>query len=263
MRFQVAAVTASLLSTVDFEETEDSFRLLRAWRDAEPGLFPERLDSQEPIRERIDPQRIEASRARQFGSTWYAARARPRLAASLDRGRASDHGAFKLYVFERAERAAMAARTARLIDALAVVAPPDYGMVHVLTGPEHREAMDPWRSDLTGDEEGAHASWGFTVQLQRGLPTLYWRNLFGLPYLELFGRDRLRSAPAFAAEERPWGVALQLTPEPPTDETYGAFREVRERVIDHLGRDAFGVDDPSGQPAVRVPTFQLDRPAGS
>lgn len=60
-------MTASLITRVSFDQPEDNFRLLHAWRDADPEWFPERLDSKEPIRERIDPIRIDASTAARFG----------------------------------------------------------------------------------------------------------------------------------------------------------------------------------------------------
>ncbi len=68
------------------------------------------------------------------------------------------------------------------------------------------------------------------------------------------------------------GIALQLTPEVPSDATYPAYREARERVIDHLGRDAF-IDGPLVVPlepyllpveptAARVPVLDFPASAG-
>jgi hypothetical protein len=43
-------------------------------------------------------------------------------------------------------------------------------------------------------------------------PELHWINLFGRPYIELFGREKLLSAPCYKVEELAEGIiALQLT----------------------------------------------------
>lgn len=237
-----AAVTARLATRTTFDDPEDSFKILRAWRDVAPELFPELLDSQEPMRERITPETIETSRASRFGPTWYAIRKRPRLYAHLMRA-ARDHGTLSVSAYDRTDVPVVAGRIAELIDSWSAVTEPDYGMVHVLCEPERIEASALGRGDIDGDDRlGADASWGFTAQLRTGLPTLYWRNLFGRPYVQLFGRGRLASAPAHAVIERPWGYVLQLTPRPPDEASYPEYRAVRERVIDHLGRGAFGVE---------------------
>jgi hypothetical protein len=168
---------------------------------------------------------------------------------------ARDHGTISVSAFDRTDVPALASRVASLIDTWSGVTETEYGMVHVLCQHERIEATAQGRSDIDGDDRlGADASWGFTVQLRTGLPTLYWRNLFGRPYVELFGRERLASAPANSVVERPWGFELQLTPRPPDDASYANYRAVRERVIEHLSRGAFGVD--RAQPrASLVPDF--------
>ena len=253
MTWEPAVVTGHLATRTTFDDPEDSFRILRAWRDAAPDLFPERLDSQEPIRERIDPDHIELSRARQFGPVWYATRSRPKVQVHLARAVRS-HGDLSIYGMDRHDVQAFSASIAHLVDAWARVLAPEYGMVHVLTEPERLEAMSPWRADLDGNDEIGQVTWGFTVELRRGLPTLYWRNLFGRPYVELFGRDRLASLPVYSIVETTWGFAVQLTPLPPTDADYPTFREIRERAIDHLGRDAF-LSDATPHRATRLPDF--------
>ncbi|NOU74269.1 hypothetical protein GC098_23215 [Paenibacillus sp. LMG 31458] len=70
-------------------------------------------------------------------------------------------------------------------------------------------------------------------------PELHWINLFGKPYIELFGRDKLLSAPCYHVEELNKDViALQLTENPfePIPE------EDRRLVKQHLGEEAFVSD---------------------
>jgi hypothetical protein len=73
------------------------------------------------------------------------------------------------------------------------------------------------------------------------VPDLYWLTLFGPPYVKIFGRERLLSAPVYRVEELPYGgVSLQLTPSL-TDLTTNPeeFEETRRAVLDHLNCDVF------------------------
>jgi hypothetical protein len=73
------------------------------------------------------------------------------------------------------------------------------------------------------------------------LPNLYWAQIFGPPWVELFGADTLASTPAFRVEEvAPGHWLVQLT-EHLADvvDEHVAFEAVRSRAKSHLGADAF------------------------
>jgi hypothetical protein len=149
------------------------------------------------------------------------------------------------------------ADVAGLVEAWADCLAPDYGMIHSLCESERREATNPWRSDIDADGARGHAIWGFTPQLRHGLPTIYWRNFFGAPYIAAFGRSRLLSAPAYRAIEYPWGVEIQVTAEPPTEASYPSYREARDRLIEYLGQDLC-IDPQHGSARSHVVFEQLD-----
>src|SRR5882757_6757942 len=79
-----------------------------------------------------------------------------------------------------------------------------------------------------------------THDLSKYVPDVYWTTIFGAPYVKLFSREKLLSAPAHRVEELENGsVVLQLTPDlrdTVTDEA--AFEGVRKAVKDHLDSDA-------------------------
>jgi len=238
-------------------DPEASFELLRIWRDIAPDTFPDRLDVQEPIRAPIDPDRIEDSRVKEFGVAWYATRRHPDLLFIFLRGAPQHHASIRLFFYDPPTPHLVEAISG-LIDAWADHLAPDYGMVHALSSTERVEATAEWRADVEADLTGGHVQWGFAPELRRGLPTLYWRNLLGRPYVDLIGRAALLSAPAFSVEERTWGIRLQLTSELPTDRTFDAFRSTRERVMDHVGRRFF---ISSASDALALPRFVwLEKP---
>ncbi len=73
------------------------------------------------------------------------------------------------------------------------------------------------------------------------LPTLWWMTVFGKPYVEMFGEEKILSAPAFRVEKVRTGQFLvQLTQKPEdVGENFPKVQAVRDAVIDHLGHDAF------------------------
>jgi hypothetical protein len=92
-------------------------------------------------------------------------------------------------------------------------------------------------------------------RLQKYLPDIYWLTTFGPPYLDMFGRDRLLSAPVFKAEALDAEhVSLQLTPKLRDLEVNpDGYEWVKRRVKEHLGADAFF--DPDRRGECRVPNF--------
>lgn len=80
-----------------------------------------------------------------------------------------------------------------------------------------------------------------THLLRHWLPDMPWAAVFGPDYIDLFGRDRLLSAPAFKTESLSDEVVfIQLTPD--VNDLWHKFDEVmaiREEVKRHLGYECF------------------------
>lgn len=98
-----------------------------------------------------------------------------------------------------------------------------------------------------------------SVDMVKHLPALYWSQVFGPPYVRLFGLDKLLSAPAFKVEQLgPEMVYLQLT-ESLFDvrERYDHVDAVREKVKAHIDDNI--IFNPSNPPdhVYRVPDFQF------
>jgi hypothetical protein len=147
----------------------------------------------------------------------------------------------------------------RLLEATTAIAQcflADFALVHALTKLEIERGRqrDTIRfTHISGS--GAFLSVP-PIQLRtRCVPDLYWLTLFGPPYVKLFGRERLLSAPAYKVEELAYGgITLQLTPSlsdlrTKTDE----FEAVRSATLAHLDNDAFF--DPT-----KGPDYEYQRP---
>lgn len=130
---------------------------------------------------------------------------------------------------------------------------PDYGYAHLLTAKEIRGYNRP---EVARWNDGPLMSVPLHL-LQEAIPDLYWANLFGPPYVELFGAERIASAPVHSVVElSPDVFYLQLTPriEDVYDQT--RFNHHRDLAKEHLGIDAFW--RPDGRPGdYRQPDFKL------
>jgi len=76
------------------------------------------------------------------------------------------------------------------------------------------------------------------VDFANGLPSLYWLNIFGPPYIELIGREKLLASPAGRLEEVGETIALALAESPfkwQTDE----YRTCETAALSHIGPEYF------------------------
>jgi hypothetical protein len=113
-----------------------------------------------------------------------------------------------------------------------------YAMAHVFTDRQANEYHTAWRS--IPDEDPRTVGQG---SLPYYLPDLYWGNVFGPSYVELFGADRLRTAPAAVVTEFPGGgFYVQVTDsilDLSSAEGIPRYRAARDAVKEYLGSDCF------------------------
>lgn len=113
-----------------------------------------------------------------------------------------------------------------------------YGLVHLFDPAEQRDHGGRMFRDIQGEP--------FLLaehnRLEDGLPDLAWGNVFGPPYVDLFGgAQRVRSAPAAVVRELgPEVFWLQLTGTlADVRDDRGALTTARAAVRQHLGADCF------------------------
>jgi hypothetical protein len=146
-----------------------------------------------------------------------------------------------------------------LVKHLGARAGADWGLLHLLTDKEIERGV---ASDSVVALDRKHSRWRLSItthQLKRYLPDLYWGTLFGPPYVRLFGRDRLLSAPAHLVEElAPELFYLQLSDDLADLQTsFEAVDQARQRVKEHLGSDCFFRGELGRDHRYRVPQFSF------
>ena len=89
--------------------------------------------------------------------------------------------------------------------------------------------------NMIDDETGVEA---IGVDITEAIPGLYWLNYFGAPYVELIGRERLLTAPAFEVRALGEGVMLAMD-QSPNNWQPSAYHDREQAVIAHLGQQYF------------------------
>jgi hypothetical protein len=229
-------------------------RTIEAWRDAAPELLPTVADDHEPVRRKFDPDDLDGALAPWSTRFWIASRTLPNVRVNFLGSHGATNSTAHINIPVRGARSPYIGSLERLVLRLCEVWKPDLACVHALSDGEAAEAIAKRRPDIIVTNRlslAAEMSVGFTKQLEKGLPTLYWVTVFGPRYVDLFGRERLLRAPWASVVEADYGILGRITEEPPNDESWPKFRASRDAVIEALGPEAFW---PS---AGRVPDLSL------
>ncbi|HEV2474607.1 MAG TPA: NTF2 fold immunity protein [Chthonomonadales bacterium] len=109
-----------------------------------------------------------------------------------------------------------------------------FAFAHYLT--EGDQALG--RANRTISDNGVCVS---AHTILKSIPDLYWITVLGTPYVQIFGRDRLLSAPAYRVEELENGAFLLQLSEHPLDaeKDYEAVNRVRLALKQHLDCNVF------------------------
>ncbi|HEV2120656.1 MAG TPA: hypothetical protein VGS11_11225 [Candidatus Bathyarchaeia archaeon] len=96
------------------------------------------------------------------------------------------------------------------------------------------------------------------MDLKRGIPDIFWANFLGPEYVEMFGVDKVFSAPSYSVEGLQDGGALMLLSASPQEylRAQELFDRRRLEIKNHLGSEAFNTGEESHQ--VRIPKFRYE-----
>jgi hypothetical protein len=95
----------------------------------------------------------------------------------------------------------------------------------------HPRARDPQR--------GVENEGGVGVELEKGIPGIYWGNYFGSFYVEWFGREKFETLPCVEKRWLDTGGIFFTTASTPFDWDTPQARRLQQEVKQHLGSAAF------------------------
>jgi hypothetical protein len=129
----------------------------------------------------------------------------------------------------------------RLVKILSPELAADFGAIELLVPQEIESGRQSGTVTALDKKRGTHTFFITSHDLRRAIPDLYWGTVFGKPYLDMFGREKILSAPAYLVEElAPNIVYMQLSQS--LDDLRDRYVEIyrrKELLKKHLGREAF------------------------
>ena len=230
---------------------EDGKTLMGLLEELIPEWMPGRWGHDEPLRRTYSPELLEEAWSDEL--LWKGRGARVNGSIFKPFGPRIRYGLVKI---ESDSSELGVTRAIALLERLGVAFDGVYGLLHLVTRRDTKGAA-PDSAAYYDDEPYLFVP---EIQLRRWLPDLYWGNLLGPPYLELFGRERIESAPAHTVKHvGPDLYYLQLSERlEDLRDRWDEVAAVRAAVKQHLGANAFwdptlGEDHPYDVPAFAAP----------
>jgi hypothetical protein len=252
-----SAAVVQILTKRPLAERRDYDLVMSLWAKYLPELLPERYDNSEPLKKLFDPGNP--------GLAWdcwrmpfLARRRRPWVESSVWM-RQNDRPPHSTWILAVDPKAVPASALAAFLDSASVELDADFGCIELMTSHEISRGLRTGVVKPLNKKKSLFTFFIGSYSLMRCIPDLFWLNVFGEPYLELFGHERLNTAPAWRVYSPGAGkVALQLSSsiddlgnEPEKVEA------VRSAVKAHLGHGAF-CDEMEGRGEIEILPDVLD-----
>lgn len=248
-----------ILSPRTLKSKEEGKQILHLLTNSAWKVAPDYYGNYEPIRNRFEPSQAEETlRLWRFPFLWK--RKRPRIEGSVwmdivERRERRTHGAMS--VSTESTSLDEKAMVAFVQDAAKLLAA-DFAFTHLLTPPD----VEKWRFSETVFPLDLEKRTKFhlgvsTFKLQKYLPDLYWGTIFGAPYVRLFGRNRILSAPAYRVCELSQEMIYVQLSESLSDlrTHYEDVEAVRRKVKQHLDSNAFFDPSKGEEHEYNIPQF--------
>ncbi|NVB42804.1 hypothetical protein G6O69_33595 [Pseudenhygromyxa sp. WMMC2535] len=235
-----AGIFIQVLSPLDLSNSKWAERLFLPLLNSTPSFKPKKINNFEPLRKRFSSIE-DVSEIWNNPILWKSMS--PRSSGQVDMDGASGpkpiHDGIILHIEDYRSIPQEAVESIFCPWSLSCQA--DIGYIQLLTEPD-LEPGRACREVFTVDQRiPSYGMYWTTHTLRKYLPNIHWGMVFGSPYIDLFGREKLLSAPAHRVWETPSGqIFLQLTSSLfDLEHDYEHVHKTRERVKEHLGADAF------------------------
>lgn len=241
-----ARIEVGIFTSASLVGKTNGKRLLEVLIESAPHYSPDRYNDHEPINIPFDPSNIDEAIHRAWGFGFLWKRKTPAMEGHVWVGGNDMHSRMYLSL---PRKSFDVERVLHLVGAIREAFGVDFGYIHLPVDEEDARDLQYYRRHVMPFSQGAT-----TEDLRAGIPDFCWAMLFGPPYVELFGRERLLTTPAARVEELGDAIYIQLT----SDIAHVAGRRddylaAQAAAKTHLNSDAFrGMSE-----RCRVPEFLL------
>lgn len=222
----------NILTIPSLVSTEQGRELLRLWIDLLPEYLPERFGNYEPLRRVFVPDDVDAI-LEYWDWPFLVTRTRPRMRGGIFMSRKGKptHGWIKIELaFKPSHQVALL----RFFKAVSVQLKAEFGFMDFIQ-----------RDDL-----------GVTTHdLKVNLPDFYWATVLGKAYVDLFGREKIVSAPASEVEQLSSDLYYLQMSKNLFDVETDEVAQTRQQIKRHLNSNVFFDPDLGSDHAYSVPEF--------
>lgn len=247
-----------ILSPLPLTSREDGRMMFDLWQQYLPGLLPDRFGNWEPIDRPFDSKNIESA-LDSWRWPFLALKRKPVVYSSIWMRKGVEQRLHATWKFELNATAVTQDDLVAFLKAASVALKADFSCLQLLTPSELERGR---ASEVVTALNKQATKFTFSIpskKLQERIPDLFWATVFGAPYLTMFGRDRLLTAPSYRAESLSnEAVYLQMT-----QSLFGhefdslVLDAARSRVKAHLGADAFFQSERDRSIGYRAPQFSF------
>ncbi len=223
-----------------------------------PNYVPQKWGTYEPIRTPFDPADFEPV-LNSWGNVFLWKRRMPKAEGSVWSAWSPRHKTGSICLKADAAKADVDGLI-RLVEEFTSRFHPFFCLIHLLT---ERDISIGRLNKTVGCLDPQRQRYGLCVtghQLEKYIPDLYWVTVFGKSYVELFGKERLLSAPAPIVREIGGGcIYIQLSDSIYDLETdYERVDAVKQAIKKHLDCNAFFDPDAPSDHKYNVPALELE-----
>jgi len=190
-------IYVEILTPQPLTSPEEGERVLRLWHSYLPSWLPDKVGNWEPVDQAFDLDERDAI-LRLWRWPFLAVKSKPRMDAEvfMRKGQLLQHAAW-LLCFDHGD--VDVRELTRFLQEASKVLEADFGCLTLLTDGEI-EAGRRNGAVLALDRRATRFTFGISSRAIRTcIPDVYWMTVFGAPYVKMFGRDRLLSAPVHKA----------------------------------------------------------------
>ncbi|MBB4372406.1 hypothetical protein GGD63_005214 [Bradyrhizobium sp. cir1] len=228
-----------ILSPLPLTRRLDARKLFAVWRDAAPDTLPDRIGNHEPLRLDFSIADLETAFSIWEHHVLLKRVAKPKLTSSIfmQYGPHRKHSTWSISVSDRKHIDMRSMEN--LISASSVEFSADFGFIHSPNDFDIDVGLATESVAFLDTKRLRKSLFLTTHTIRKCLPDIYWITVFGKPYVDLFSRDRLLSAPAFQVQELGNGsILMKLFEDIGSCEDF-AYENRKKEVKRHISENAF------------------------
>ena len=192
-------VVLEVLSPLLLTSREDGRDILELWQTHIPELLPDYYGNWEPIDRPFDRQNVEAA-LDPWKGPFLSIKKRPRVDAHVWMRKSAQQQLHATLIFSAEPKLAPSDRLLEFLKAASVRIRADFACLNLMTQAEFQHGRSNKTARAT-DKQGKNLFFFLaSIDLKQRVPDLYWATVLGAPYLDMFGKDSILSAPAYSAK---------------------------------------------------------------